>query len=56
MPLDAHEILPTIFLDTNALVYLWSYITKAKELSLPPYTSESMEYTSISSKLNDNST
>jgi hypothetical protein len=53
MPHDFQEIMPTVFLDTNALVFLWSYITKARELSLPPYTSDPVEYENISSRLKE---
>jgi hypothetical protein len=51
MPRNTQDILPTLFLDTNALVYLWSYITKARELQLPPFIQEPMEYENISSTL-----
>lgn len=54
MPKNAQDILPTIFLDTNALVYLWSYISKARELTLPPYNPGPMEFESISQTLKSN--
>lgn len=49
---DTGELRSTVFLDTNALIYIWSYLIKAKELHLPPYSEDVIDYAKISSIFN----
>jgi predicted nucleic acid-binding protein len=45
------NITPIIFLDTNVLIYLSSYLKKAEELSLPPFTQNLMNFEEIQTEL-----
>lgn len=53
MPDNKIDLAPTLFLDTNVLVYLWSYLVKAKGLSLPPYPGTNFDLSQISLKLKE---
>ena len=45
------DIVPTVFLDTNALHYVCSYLRIARARQLPPYTEEPMEYDQVQAAL-----
>ncbi|AEG16009.1 hypothetical protein Desku_2481 [Desulfofundulus kuznetsovii DSM 6115] len=47
----ASLIRPTIFLDTNALQYMSSYLRKAKEYKLPPFAETPMIYDEVENVL-----
>lgn len=48
---EATLIRPTVFLDTNALHNMSTYLQNAKRYGLPPYTEKPMEYEQVKAEL-----